>query len=436
MVCGKYGGICGGTLQFSTPIFRKYPQMLTDSLCKSASCPPEKKHVRLADSGGMYLQVTASGGKQWRLKYRFEGKEKVLALGVYPEVTLKEARAKREAAKEQLSQKQDPSQIRKIEKLTQYTSEGLTFKEAGLEWHKTRISSWSPAHADRTLRQMERDLFPLLGDRPIKEITGKEILATLRRVEERGAVETADRGLMICRQVWNYVALDGVADATRGIKEKLTPYHAQSHAAIIEPVRFGELMRAIDQYKGGVIVRTALKLAPILFQRPLNLRSMQWAHLDLDGGLWTIPSSEMKRSKAEKENGEPHFVPLPTQAVALLRELQPYTGHGKYVFHGERQHSKPISDNSVRTALYSLGFGKEQSWHGFRSSGRTMLAEQLDVNPLYLEAQLAHAVKDPNGRAYNRTQYLKQRHEVMQQWADYLAVLKANNVIQLKTRQA
>ncbi|MDO8714244.1 MAG: integrase arm-type DNA-binding domain-containing protein [Polynucleobacter sp.] len=410
--------------------------MLTDSLCKSASCPPEKKHVRLADSGGMYLQVTATGGKQWRLKYRFEGKEKVLALGVYPDVTLKEARAKREAAKERLSQKQDPSLIRRLEKLTQYTSEGLTFKEAGLEWHKTRVKGWSAAHADRTLRQLERDLFPLLGNRPIKEITGKEILATLRKVEERGAVETADRGLMLCRQIWTFVALDGVPDATRGIKEKLAPYRGKNFAAIIDPVRFGELLRAIDQYKGGVIVRTALKLAPLLFQRPLNLRTMQWTHLDLDDGLWTIPSSDMKRSKAEKENGEPHYVPLPTQAVALLKELQPYTGQGMYVFHGERQHDRPISDNSVRSALYSLGYGKEQSWHGFRSSGRTMLAEQLEVNPLYLEAQLAHAVKDANGRAYNRTQYLKQRREVMQQWADYLGVLKADNVIQLKARQA
>ena len=407
--------------------------MLTDSLCKSAVCPKDKKQIRLADAGGMYLQITSAGGKQWRLKYRFDGKEKVLALGVYPEVTLKEARSKREEAKEKLRNKQDPSLIRRLEKLTQYTSEGLTFKEAALEWHKTRIGSWSTTHADRTLRQLERDLFPLLGNRPIKEITGKEILATLRKVEERGAVETADRGLMICRQVWTFVALDGVPDATRGIKEKLAPYRGKNFAAIIEPQRFGELLRAIDQYKGGIIVRTALKLAPMLFQRPLNLRTMQWEHLDLKSGLWTIPSEDMKRSKAEKEQGEPHYVPLPAQAVKLLKELQPYTGHGKFVFHGQRQHDRPLSDNSVRTALYSLGYGKEQSWHGFRSSGRTMLAEQLDVNPLYLEAQLAHAVKDANGRAYNRTQYLKQRREVMTQWADYLDVLKAGNVVQLKT---
>jgi integrase len=241
--------------------------------------------------------------------------------------------------------------------------------------------------------------------------------------------------LLICKQVWTFVALDGVPDATRGIKEKLTPYRGKNFAAIIEPQRFAELLRAIDHYKGGIIVRTALKLAPMLFQRPLNLRTMQWEHLDLDDGLWTIPSSDMKRSKTEKEQGEPHYVPLPKQAVTLLLALQPYTGHGLYVFHGQRQHDRPISDNSVRTALYSLGYGQEQSWHGFRSSGRTMLAEQLDVNPLYLEAQLAHAVKDANGRAYNRTQYLKQRREVMTQWADYLDILKAGNVVLLRNRE-
>jgi integrase len=286
------------------------------------------------------------------------------------------------------------------------------------------------------MQQLERDLFPHLGNRPIREIKGTEILATLRKVEERGAVETADRGLMLCRQVWNFIALDGVPDATRGVKEKLQPYRGKNFAAIVEPERFGELLKAIDQYKGGVVVRTALKLAPILFQRPFNLRTMQWAHLDLDSALWTIPSADMKRTQAEKQNGDPHFVPLPMQAVQLLKDLHPYTGHGAYVFMGERQHSKPISDNSVRTALYSLGYGKAQSWHGFRASGRTMLAEQLEIDPQILEAHLGHTVKDANGRAYNRTQFLKQRQSMMQKWANYLDILKAENVLQLPKRVA
>ena len=200
----------------------------------------------------------------------------------------------------------------------------------------------------------------------------------------------------------------------------MSPYRGKSFAAIVEPKRFGDLMRAIQTYRGGPIVRTALQLAPMLYQRPGNLRMMEWAELDLDAALWTIPSMKMKRTKEEKENGEAHTVPLPVQAVALLRNIQPLTGHGVYVFPGERSHDRPLSNNSVRSALYALGFGKEQTWHGFRASARTMLVDELNLDPLAIEANLAHAVKDSNGRSYNRTQYLKQRFDMVQQWADYL----------------
>ena len=199
----------------------------------------------------------------------------------------------------------------------------------------------------------------------------------------------------------------------------------------------GDLLRAIRTYKGGPIVRTALQLAPLLYQRPGNLREMEWAELDLDAATWTIPSMKMKRTKQEKEQGEAHVVPLPTQAVALLRGLHPLTGHGRYVFHGERSHDRPISDNSVRSALYALGFGKEQTWHGFRASARTMLVDELNLDPLAIEANLAHAVKDSNGRSYNRTQYLKQRGAQIQQWADYLDKLaNGADVIVLKGKAA
>lgn len=243
----------------------------------------------------------------------------------------------------------------------------MTFQEAALNWYKNRVEQWSPTHAQRTMRQLERDLLPWLGNKPIKSIKGKDILETLQRIEERGAIETADRGLMLCRQIWNFVATDEIPDVTRGIKEKLQPYRGKHFGAIIEPERFAELLKAIDVYKGGIIVKSAFRLAPLLFQRPHNLRTMRWSQLDLDKALWTIPSKEMKREKHEKQNGEPHYVPLPTQAIQILKELQPYTGRGEYVFHGQRQHDRPISDNSVRTALYALGFGTEQTWHGFRS---------------------------------------------------------------------
>jgi integrase len=410
--------------------------MLTEAECKNAICPPDKKQARFADSGGMYLQVSPAGSKRWFLKYRVGGKEKQLALGSYPEVSLKSARLARDAAKLQKSEGTDPVQARKLNKLKASRNSGDTFKAISLEWFGKQASQWSESHASRMLRQLERDLFPWIGERPIEQIHAMELLAALHKVEERGALETADRALMLARQVWEYwLPTAGVEqrNITEGLKARLTPYRSKSFAAIVEPKRFGDLMRAIQSYKGGPIVRTALQLAPLLYQRPANLRMMEWAELDLDAALWTIPSMKMKRTKEEKENGEDHTVPLPIQAVVLLRNLQPLTGHGVYVFPGERSHDRPISDNSVRSALYALGFGKEQTWHGFRASARTMLVDELNLDPLAIEANLAHAVKDSNGRSYNRTQYLKQRADMVQQWADYLNKLAAGgDVIQFK----
>ena len=410
--------------------------MLTEAECKNAICPPDKKQARFTDSGGMYLQVSPGGSKRWFLKYRVDGKEKQLALGGYPDVSLKSARLARDAAKLQKSKGTDPVQARKLDKLKATRNTGDTFKAIALEWYGKQAPQWSASHALRMLRQLERDLFPWIGERPIAQIHAMELLAALHKVEERGALETADRALMLARQVWDYwLPTAGVEqrNITEGLKARLTPYRSKSFAAIVEPKRFGDLMRAIQTYKGGPIVRTALQLAPLLYQRPGNLRMMEWAELDLNAALWTIPSMKMKRTKEEKENGEAHIVPLPVQAVTLLRNIQPLTGHSVYVFHGERSHDRPISDNSVRSALYALGFGKEQSWHGFRASARTMLVDELNLDHLAIEANLAHAVKDSNGRSYNRTHYLKQRFEQIQQWADYLDNLaRGADVIQFK----
>jgi integrase len=410
--------------------------MLTEAECKNAICPPDKKQARFTDSGGMYLQVSPGGSKRWFLKYRVDGKEKQLALGGYPDVSLKSARLARDAAKLQKSKGTDPVQARKLDKLKATRNTGDTFKAIALEWYGKQAPQWSASHALRMLRQLERDLFPWIGERPIAQIHAMELLSALHKVEERGALETADRALMLARQVWDYwLPTAGVEqrNITEGLKARLTPYRSKSFAAIVEPKRFGDLMRAIQTYKGGPIVRTALQLAPLLYQRPGNLRMMEWAELDLNAALWTIPSMKMKRTKEEKENGEAHIVPLPVQAVTLLRNIQPLTGHSVYVFHGERSHDRPISDNSVRSALYALGFGKEQSWHGFRASARTMLVDELNLDHLAIEANLAHAVKDSNGRSYNRTHYLKQRFEQIQQWADYLDKLaRGADVIQFK----
>lgn len=327
-----------------------------------------------------------------------------------------------------------------MEKLKATNPAGDTFQAVALEWHAKQAPQWSEGHAERALRQLERDLFPWIGPRRLSEIEPVELLATLRKIEERGAIETADRGLMLCRQVWRYgVATGRVSrDITADLKGALTPYRGRHFAAITEPVKLGELLRAIQAYRGGPIVRAALQLAPLLFQRPGELRAAAWAEIDLDAALWTIPPARMKREKDGKENGAPHLVPLPRQAVEILRELHPLTGRSALVFPGERNHERPISENSVRTALISMGYTPDlQTWHGFRATARTMLAERLDFDPLVIEAQLAHAVKDANGRAYNRTQYLKHRAAMMQAWADYLDKLRQGaEVIQLPQRTA
>jgi len=410
--------------------------MLTDAKCRNATCPPDRKQARFADSGGMYLQISPAGSKRWFLKYRVAGVEKRLALGSFPDVPLTAARKARDAAKLQKSEGIDPLQARQVEKLKAMRSQGDTFKALALEWYAKQAPQWSDSHALRMKRQLERDLFPWIGNRPMGEIDAMEVLAALQKVEDRGALETADRALMLARQVFDYwlpTASVQQRNITEGLKGRLTPYRGNSFAAILDPARMGDLMRAIKGYKGGPIVRTALQLTPLLYQRPGNLRMMEWCELDLDAALWTIPSMKMKRTKMEKEQGDDHVVPLPTQAIELLRNIAPLTGHGRYVFPGERSHDRPLSDNSVRSALYSLGFGKEQSWHGFRASARTMLVDELDLDWHVIEANLAHAVRDANGRSYNRTKHVKQRFLMVQQWADYLDKLaKGADVIPIR----
>lgn len=410
--------------------------MLTDAQCRNAICPEDRKQARFTDSGGMYLQVSQNGSKRWFLKYRIKGKEKQLALGSYPATTLAAARKFRDAAKLQKAEGTDPIQVRKIAKLKESALGADTFKETALEWFGKHQTRWSSHYAIREKRNLEKDLFPYFAARRIGDVEPIELLGAIRKVEERGALDVAHRVLGTARAVWRYAVATARAprDITGDISGALTPHHGKHFAAITEPLKLGELIRAIRIYQGGAIVRAALQLAPMLFQRPTELRAAAWSEFDLDAGLWTIPAARMKRSKNGKENGEPHLVPLPTQAVAILRQLQPLTGGGVLLFHGERSHDKPISDNTLRAALQTLGYGPTvQSVHGFRATARTILAEVLDFDPLVIEAQLAHAVKDANGRAYNRTTYMQQRVKMMQQWADYLDKLATGaTVIQFK----
>jgi integrase len=410
--------------------------MLTDKACKSANCPIDKARARFSDAGGLYLEVSPAGSKRWFLKYRKEGKEMRLALGSYPNVSLAEVRLKQSEAKALKHKGIDPVHDKKVGKLKASREAIDNFEAIAREWHSKQKNNWSEVHAKTVMRRMEKDLFPWLGKRPMAQIHPMELLATLQKIEDRQAFETAHRVLDIARQVWEYwlptVDVEQ-RNITEGLKARLQPYRGKNFAAILDPKRFGELMRAIKHYKGGVVVRVALQLSVLVYQRPGNLRMMEWSELDLEASTWTIPSAKMKRSVQEKAYGEAHVVPLPKQALALLESIKPITGHGQFVFPGERNHDRPMSDNAIRSALYSLGFGEEQKPHAFRATARTMLVDELGLDPLMIEANLAHGARDRLGKSYNRTQYLKQRFEMVQQWADYLDKLTAGaDVINFK----
>ena len=397
--------------------------MLTDRKCKNATCPPDKSRARHFDAGGLYLEVSPAGSKRWFLKYRKDGKEMRLALGSYPTVSLANVRIKQSEAKALKHKGIDPVQAKQVNKLKAIRQADDTFEAIALEWHSKQTSNWSEVHAKTVKRRMERDLFPWIGKQPMAQIHAMELLAALHKIEARQAIETAHRVLDIAKQVWQYwLPTTDVEqrDITIGLKARLQPYRSKNYPAVLDPKRVGEMMKAIKHYKGGPIVRTALQLTPLVYQRPGNVRMMEWSELDLEDATWTIPSAKMKRSVKEKANGEAHVIPLPTQAVILLKSIQPITGHGRYVFPGERSHDRPMSDNAVRSALYSLGYGEEQKPHAFRAVARTLIVDELGLDPLMIEANLAHGARDRMGRSYNRTQYIKQRFEMIQQWADYL----------------
>jgi integrase len=402
-------------------------EKLTDLQVRRAK--PGLRTQKLFDGAGLYLEITPAGNRWWRYKYRFAGKEKLISLGTLERTTLKDARAAHREARAALASGIDPSMQRKALKATRSLSAANSFEAIAREWHGTVFASKvSTGHANRTLIRLEQDIFPWLGAQPIIDVKPQQLLAALRRIESRGAIETAHRAKQACGQVFRYAIATGRAehDPSAALTGALRPVHVEHMAAITEPNRVGELLRAIDAYRGTPITRAALKLAPLVFVRPGELRLAEWAEFDLDGALWKIPSARMKRTKQEKSSGLPHVVPLSRQAVAILQELRPLTGHGRYVFPSLRADGRPMSDNSVLAALRRMSFTTdEMTGHGFRAMARTMLVEHLDVPEGVIEAQLAHAVKDPLGRAYNRTEFLKQRTQMMQVWADYLETLRS-----------
>lgn len=404
---------------------------LSDTTVKNAK--PGTKPIKLSDEKGLFLLISPAGGKWWRLKFRFGGKEKLLSLGTYPETSLKDARQRRDEARKLLANGVDPSANRKAVKASNAERTGNSFEAIAREWFEKNSPIWTENHGSRIMQRLERDIFPWIGGKPIADIKAPELLASLRRIESRGAVETAHRALQNCGQVFRYAIATGRAerDPSPDLKGALPPVKESHHSAITDPKAVAGLLRAIDEYQGSLVTKCALRLAPLVFVRPGELRKAEWAEIDLDKAEWNIPAGKMKMREA-------HLVPLSTQAVEILRELYALTGDKKYVFPGARTNGRPMSDNAVLAALRRMGFAKdEMSGHGFRAMARTILDEILQVRPDYIEHQLAHAVKDPNGRAYNRTAHLAERRKMMQQWADYLDKLKAGaDVIPLPVKVA
>jgi integrase len=399
---------------------------LTDTAIRNAK--PTEKPVKLTDGGGLYLLLKPNGSRWWRFDYRYGGKRKTLSMGVYPDVGLKEARTRRDDARKLLAADVDPGENRKAAKATRVEQSANSFEVVAREWFAKYSTGWAKGHADKIIRRLERDLFPWLGNRPIAEITAPELLQSLHRIEARGVLETAHRALQNSGQVFRYAVQTGRAqrDPSADLRGALTPWKPKHYPALTEPLKLAELLRSMDTYQGNLITRSALRLLPLVFVRPGELRQAKWEEIDLNTAEW--------RYTVTKTN-TPHIVPLATQAVEILKELHGLTGRSVYVFPGLRSHDRPMSENTINAALRYMGYDQQtMTGHGFRAIARTLLDEALGFEPHIIEHQLAHGVKDPLGRAYNRTKHLPERRKMMQQWADYLDKLKAGaEVIPLHT---
>ncbi len=392
---------------------------LNDVTCRNAK--PREKAYKLSDEKGLYLFIRPNGSKSWRLKYRFLGKEKTLSIGLYPDVGLAQARAARERARKQLAENADPGYAKQLSKRSAKEAAENSFEAIAREWFTKFSTKWSDSHAKRILRRLEKDVFPWIGKRPIAEIAAQELLTLLRRMENRGAIETAHRANQNCGQIFRYAIATGRAerDPSADLKGAIPPPKKKHHASIIKPSQIGELLRAIDGYHGHFVTKCALRLAPLVFVRPGELRHAEWSEIDLDKAEWRIPAEKMKMRVM-------HIVPLSKQAIEVLYELQALTGDGKYVFPSVRSAKRPMSENTVLGALRRLGYtSTEMTGHGFRSMASTLLNEQ-GWNPDAIERQLAHGERNTVRAAYNYAEYLPERKKMMQEWADYLEGLAAD----------
>ena len=400
-----------------------------------AGAKPKAKPYKVADERGLFLLVQPNGGKWWRLKYRRPdtGKENLLSLGVYPDVSLKQARERRDAARKLLAEGMDPGAQRQADKAAQQAAATNTFEAIAREFIERRLASKAESHRSKVQRRLELYVFPYLGKRAVSAITAPEILGVLHRIESRGTLETAHRALQNIGQVIRYAIATGRAtfDPTPSLRGALQPVSKVNMAAPTDPVAVGAILRALEAFQGGPVVQAAANLLPLVFCRPGELRTMKWADVGLDAAQWSYMVSKTKTA---------HVVPLSSQALAILRDLQPLTGHlaGGYVFPGGRSSLRPLSNAAINAALRRLGIDTktELTGHGWRAVARTLLHEHLGYDPHVIEHQLAHAVPDALGTSYNRTKFLKEREAMMQRWADYLDTLrKGGDVVPFKRRR-
>lgn len=403
--------------------------MLTNADCLNAICPPELKRRRLTDGAGLYLEVSPNGAKRWFWKFYPDGKESRLALGSYPKVTLKAARLARDDARKTRQGGINPVQQRKADKIATAISNATTYEAVAREFHALKSEIWSEGHATKWIRMNELYLFPQIGTLPLSSIKAPVLLAALRKVEAKGILSTAQDLQAMAGQVFRYGVQEGrcernpVTDFRGALKQHIT----KNFSAVLDPVEAGALLRAIDGYTGQPATVAALKLSALFFQRPGNIRAMEWAWIDLDGAMLSIPAKAMKSSIEEKTNGKPHLVPLATQAIEVLKSIKQLTGHGRYVFPGARSSSRPMSDGTINAALRRMDYGSDEHVaHGFRAMARTMLAERIEGFPEgMVEAQLGHGKKGALGSAYDRAEWTAQRRQMMQTWADYLDQMRA-----------
>ncbi len=390
---------------------------LTDTTIRTAKA--KDKDYKLVDEKGMYLLITKAGQKYFRFNYRFTGKQKTLALGVYPETTLKEARERRDHARKIIQNGIDPSAVKKANKMNLITEANNSFKSVAVEWFEKFKPSWSKDHAQRKWMFLEKDIFPILGDAPIKNITPGEFLSVLEKIQARGAIETAHRVKSICGEVFRYgIVTDKCErDITQDLKGALIPSVPQNMAAITDPDKVGALLRVIDSYKGDAITRAALKLTPYVMLRPGEIRCAEWSEIDLEKKQWKIPADKMKMRR-------PHIIPLSNQVIEILNEIHKLTGRWKYIFPSLRSKDRPMSNNTVNAALRRMGYTTEDmTAHGFRGMASTLLHEN-GFETAHIEVQLAHAERNKVKAAYNHAEYLPQRTEMLQWWADHLDELK------------